>query len=252
MSHLAAIKVGIILEKAKVACALLLVSVAPSKGQGYQGICHLLRHPTKYAEHGIQCCQVYVARRLTHTSNLPQGRGLRQVWQRLWRAARCASAWVHEQKHSVFVLLGMDPVCESITLPMATRAPGRRRAASCCVAAWKGVGPANNTDVEYCQPLAGGVYFVWTARGRIVTSTCWRLVCLSRNMAGITECSARAFHLFLHVPSLWARQAIVRSSDFISRGSACYECQPLPSCQTPFRRQPTRSTQAPAVVTSLV
>ena len=128
MSHLAAIKVGIILEKAKVACALLLVSVAPSKGQGYQGICHLLRHPTKYAEHGIQCCQVYVARRLTHTSNLPQGRGLRQVWQRLWRAARCASAWVHEHKHSVFVLLGMDLVCESIKLPMATRAPGRRRA----------------------------------------------------------------------------------------------------------------------------
>jgi hypothetical protein len=93
----------------------------------------------------------------------------------------------------------------------------------------QGRGAQNNKDDEYCQPVAGDVYFLLDGKREHLHKTLLEAFCPSGKKAGLTDCSVRVFNLFLSEQSLRARKAIVRGSDPISQRQCmlCVTASPL-------------------------
>ncbi|MFM6889170.1 MAG: hypothetical protein ACKPJ9_05765, partial [Dolichospermum sp.] len=156
-----------------------------------------------------------------------------------------------EQKNAVLILLDLDLLCESVTRPMDRRPVLPDGIVQRLLrGSMQGRGAQNNKDDEYCQPVAGDVYFLLDGKREHLHKTLLEAFCPSGKKAGLTDCSVRVFNLFLSEQSLRARKAIVRGSDPISQRQ-CMLCVPaFPWCPTRSLRRPTQSIKAPTVATS--
>ena len=208
-------------------------------------------NPAKYAEHGVEYWQAYAAQTVkTYIRLAPEPRtqaGLAQLIEGS-HVNMCKGL---EQKNAVLILLDLDLLCESVTRPMDRRPVLPDGIVQRLLrGSMQGRGAQKNKDDEYCQPVAGDVYFLLDGKREHLHKTLLEAFCPSGKKAGLTDCSVRVFNLFLSEQSLRARKAIVRGSDPISQRQCMLCVTASPLVPTRSLRRPTRSIKAPTVVTS--
>jgi hypothetical protein len=187
-------------------------------------------NPAKYAEHGVEYWQAYAAQTVkTYIRLAPEPRtqaGLAELIEGS-HVNMCKGL---EQKNAVLILLDLDLLCESVTRPMDRRPVLPDGIVQRLLrGSMQGRGAQKNKDDEYCQPVAGDVYFLLDGKREHLHKTLLEAFCPSGKKAGLTDCSVRVFNLFLSEQSLRARKAIVRGSDPISQRQCmlCVTASPL-------------------------
>ena len=171
-----------------------------------------MANPAKYAEHGAEYWQAFAAQMVkTYINLIPEPRTQQGVADAISNSEvnKCKG---QEQKSAVLVLLDVDLLCESMTRPSDRRPVLPEGVVHRLLrGSMQGRGAQKNRDGEFCQPVAGDVYFILDGKREYLHKL------MLDAFSKVQPVSVRVFNLFLSEQSLRARKTIVRGSDPISQ-----------------------------------